>query len=156
MEYNHYCIFDKTTAMLRYVIFFTLLFPFAVNAQQMDTIRKGDTTIIHHKSTNENEIFTYVNRIPKAKYNVERYISKNFKYPIEAINEEHPDRVPVQVIINQDGGIDSIRLLKKVHPSLEKEIKRVVSSMPKWEPAYHEGRYVRAPYTIQIHITPKD
>ena len=72
------------------------------------------------------------------------------KYPKEA--EEHgiQGRVVLTMIIEQDGRVDNIRVVKSVHPLLDKEAIRVIKCLPKWLPGRKNGVPVRVKYSIPI------
>lgn len=136
--------------MLRYVIFFTLLSPLAVKAQQIDTIRKGDTTIIDNKSTGKQQVFTLVDKIPKPGYDVQEYINNNLVYPAKAKGNFISGKVIVKFIVRADGSIDSTIVVKAVSEDLDLEAIRIVKSMPEWNPGEKDGNKVDVYFSLPI------
>ena len=61
-------------------------------------------------------------------------------------------KVFVEFVIEKDGSITNVRVLRSVDPSLDKEAIRVVSSMPKWKPGKQRGKAVRVSYTVPINF----
>lgn len=56
----------------------------------------------------------------------------------------------VQFVIGKDGRIMNARVIKSVHPSLDKEALRVVNSMPRWTPGKQKGKPVSVTYTVPL------
>jgi TonB family protein len=81
------------------------------------------------------------------------YISKNFKYPSEARKKDISGRMLISFVVNEDGTVTDVIPLKKVHPLLDDEAMRVVTSMPKWIPGTQDGVPVKVRYTLPIVAT---
>lgn len=79
-----------------------------------------------------------------------RYILENIKFPVEAQETGLTGKVQVQFVVDLDGTLSQIKILRGVHPSIDQEVLRVIENSPKWEPAIQSGRYVRAMYGIII------
>lgn len=78
------------------------------------------------------------------------YIQNNIHYPeIDKKNKEQ-GTVYVQFVVNLDGSICNVVILKGVSETLDAEAVRVIKSMPKWTPANDNGKSVRGRYTIPI------
>lgn len=78
------------------------------------------------------------------------YLSKNIKYPVVAEENGVQGRVIVTFVVERDGSITDVQVVKSVDPSLDKEAKRVVSSMPNWIPGKQNGSAVRVKYTVPV------
>ena len=78
------------------------------------------------------------------------YISSNIRYPIVAKENGVQGRVIVSFIIEKDGSLNDIKVIKSVDPSLDKEAVRVAKSMPRWIAGRQNGRFVRVKYNIPI------
>lgn len=77
------------------------------------------------------------------KYTEKEWIRKHIIYPENYSPEEMGDGVEMTLIIEKDGTISSIIIDPPVHEELEKEVRRLINSMPKWIPAKHNGQKVR-------------
>ncbi len=64
-----------------------------------------------------------------------KFISKNLKYPPKAIIKEIEGTVYVKFVVEKDGKITNIKIVKSVDILLDTEALRVVKMMPKWKPA---------------------
>lgn len=78
------------------------------------------------------------------------YLSKEIKYPFEALNKKIQGRVIAQFVINEDGSISDIKLVRGVHEDLDNEAIRVIKAMPNWTPGKVDGKAVKVQYTLPI------
>lgn len=78
------------------------------------------------------------------------FLSQNIKYPAEAQKNGTQGRVSVQFIVNADGSISDIGILRGASPELDGEAVRVISSMPNWKPGMQKGKPVRVKYTVPV------
>lgn len=79
-----------------------------------------------------------------------KYIMENIKYPKQAMKEGIQGRVTVSFIVEKDGRVSNVRLLRSVQSALDKEAIRVVKSMPKWTPGKHNGKPVRVRFNLPV------
>lgn len=77
------------------------------------------------------------------------FIDQNLKYPAKARELEIEGTVTVKFIIERDGRITNVELLRGIDKELDEEAVRLVSSMPKWRPG-KIGRAVRQSYVLPI------
>ena len=56
----------------------------------------------------------------------------------------------VQFIINEEGDVVDVMVLKSISPLLDAEALRVVRGLPRWEPAFHEGENVKCLFRLPI------
>ncbi|MBO7436578.1 MAG: TonB family protein [Bacteroidaceae bacterium] len=80
------------------------------------------------------------------------FMRTNIKYPADAREQNIVGRVLVTFIINKDGSIQEPEVVKSVHPSLDAEAVRLISSMPNWKPGIHRGKPVRTKYTLPVNF----
>jgi len=78
------------------------------------------------------------------------YLSQNIKYPVVAEENGIQGRVVLTFVIERDGSITDVKVVKSIDPSLDAEAKRVIRSMPKWNPGKQSGAAVRVKYTIPV------
>jgi protein TonB len=79
-----------------------------------------------------------------------KYLSESVKYPKEASKDGIQGRVVVQFVVEKDGSISEVEVIKKVNEHLDAEAVRVVNAMPKWKPGKQKGENVRVKYTLPI------
>ena len=78
------------------------------------------------------------------------YLSNNIKYPVVAQENGVQGRVVVSFVVEKDGSITDVKVVRSVDPSLDKEAQRVVKSMPKWIPGKQNGSAVRVKYNVPV------
>lgn len=78
------------------------------------------------------------------------YLSQNTKYPVVAQENNVQGRVVVSFVVERDGSITDVRVVRSVDPSLDKEATRVVKSMPHWIPGKQNGSTVRVKYNVPV------
>lgn len=81
------------------------------------------------------------------------FISKNIKYPKEAINNNISGRVYIQFIVMEDGSLDGFRILRSIHPLLDEEAIRLFKeSNMDWNPGMINGNNVRVEFNLPINF----
>jgi TonB family protein len=85
-----------------------------------------------------------------------QWLSDNMNYPAAAAEEGFSGKVTVQFIVEKDGSITNVHVVRGKHPALDAEAKRVVSLMPKWNPGKNDGEPVRVTYNLPINFGIKD
>ena len=78
------------------------------------------------------------------------YISRVLKYPEEAKEDGIGGRVYLTFVVERDGSLTDIRVLRSAHPSLDNEAIRVVKTMPKWTPGEQNGKPCRVQFTLPV------
>ena len=81
-----------------------------------------------------------------------KFISKNLKYPTDAIDLEESGVVFVSFVVEKNGSITNVAALNKVFPSLEKEAVRLVRSFPTWIPGEVNLQKVRTRVQLPIRF----
>lgn len=78
------------------------------------------------------------------------YLSANIKYPLVCEENGIQGRVICSFIVEPDGSLSELKVVKSVHVSLDKEALRLLRSMPSWTPGQKDGAAVRVRYTVPI------
>lgn len=105
------------------------------------------------KHEEENKVFDIVEQqplFPGGPAALMKYLSENTKYPVVAQENGVQGRVTVQFVVEKDGSISDVHVLRGVDPSLDKEAVRVVKSMPRWTPGKQNGISVRVNYRVPV------
>jgi len=89
---------------------------------------------------------------PGGKGAMMQWISKTVVYPQTSIEMNEQGRVYVTFVVEKDGSISTIDVIRGVSPDLDKEAKRTIRKMPKWTPAKSNGRAVRSSYRLPINF----
>lgn len=81
-----------------------------------------------------------------------KYLSDNIKYPVIAQESGIQGRVICQFVVNRDGSIVDIEVVRSVDKSLDNEAIRVIERMPRWTPGKQRGKTVRVKYTLPVNF----
>lgn len=103
----------------------------------------------------ENVVFQVVETMPSfpgGDADLFKFLSDNVKYPVIAQENGIQGRVICQFVVNRDGSIVDVEVVRPVDPSLDKEAIRVIKSMPRWTPGRQRGKAVRVKYTLPVNF----
>ena len=101
----------------------------------------------------ETKIFTVVEQMPMypgGDAALMGYLRDNIHYPTVAAENGVQGRVVVGFVVERDGSITDVKVLRSVDPSLDREAMRVVKSMPRWTPGKQNGSAVRVKYQVPV------
>ena len=79
-----------------------------------------------------------------------KYIAKNLKYPVIAQENGIQGKVILRFVVNAQGHVENVKVLRSLDPYCDKEAIRVVKSLPQWIPGKQNGRNVPVYYTCPI------
>lgn len=79
-----------------------------------------------------------------------KWLSSNINYPPAAAEEGVSGKVTVRFIVEKDGSISNVEVLRGKHPALDAEAVRVIKKMPKWNPGRNNGQPVRVAYMLPV------
>ena len=102
---------------------------------------------------NKNRVYDVVEQMPSFPGGISglrTYLNQNIRYPAEAQENCVQGRVIVRFVVEKDGHISDVTVLRSVDPSLDKEAIRVVRNMPRWTPGKQEGEPVRVRYNVPV------
>ena len=126
---------------------------FEVNELESENIESDShNTTITEKEDNST-IYNGADEMPQfpgGPQAVFEYLSKSIRYPTDAKENGVQGKVLCSFVIERDGSISNVIVVKSIHPSLDKEAKRVISSMPDWIPGKQNGNFVRVRYTLPV------
>lgn len=103
-----------------------------------------------------NKVFTSVEKNPDFPGGLEafgRYLGKSIRYPAVARENNTQGRVIVQFVVERDGSLTDIKVLRGIGDGCDEEAVRVLKASPHWSPGIQNGRPVRCSYTVPISFT---
>ena len=101
----------------------------------------------------ENKVFEVVEQMPAfpgGDAALMKYLQENVHYPTIALENDVQGRVVVGFVVEKDGSITDVTVIKSQDPSLDREAARVVKSMPRWIPGKQNGSAVRVKYQVPV------
>lgn len=78
------------------------------------------------------------------------YLQKNLRYPAEASRANIAGRVFLSFVVNADGSLTDVQVLKGLGFGTDEEALRVIKAMPRWKPGRQAGRAVRVKFNLPI------
>ncbi|MFN2395112.1 MAG: TonB family protein [Bacteroidales bacterium] len=81
-----------------------------------------------------------------------KFLMENLRYPEEARNAGIQGTVFVSFIVEKDGSVSDVKVLRSVATSLDEEAMRVAKAMPAWKPGRQRGENVRVQYNLPIRF----
>ncbi|WP_276348284.1 M56 family metallopeptidase [Daejeonella sp. JGW-45] len=115
------------------------------SGQSPNTAKSGTTTDIKDFST--------VEVLPEFAGGMAgwgKYMQANLKYPEEAKKARVTGRVIMQFVVEKDGSLSEIKVLRGIGSGADEEATRVLANSPRWKPGIQEGRPVRVMYTMPV------
>jgi len=104
----------------------------------------------------EQEIFTVVESMPEfpgGMGQLMKYLAENIKYPPLAKESGIQGRVFINFVVEPDGSISNVKVLRGIGGGCDEEAVRVVEAMPKWKPGKQRGKPVRVSYNLPVKFT---
>ena len=104
-------------------------------------------------AASDNRIFDVVEQMPEFPGGMRaglEFMARNLKYPTKAQEAGKQGRVIVQFIVQKDGSLSDLHVLRPVDPWLDAEAIRVIGSMPKWKPGMQDGQAVAVKFNLPV------
>jgi TonB family protein len=124
----------------------------AIESDEISTTAEAPKAV-EIEQPKEDEIFTTVEYQPEFPGGIKEmygFIGKNLKYPSAAQRANVSGKVFVKFVVEKDGSLGDIQILKGIGFGCDEEAQRVSKSMPKWNPGKQNGRNVRVFFTMPI------
>jgi len=113
-------------------------------------------TVTPAASTQQDTVYQLVDQMPiypGGDDSLMKFLHHNIQYPpIDEGDDLAYSREVVSFVVNKDGTISDIKVLKSISRSFDKEIIRVISLMPRFTPGMLAGQPVRVRFLIPLHI----
>lgn len=140
----------KAIKLLWLVLAIVVVF-FACSSPSNDAVgAKGDS------NTPNKSVYTSVEKMPSFVGGHEKmveYLTNNIKYPEKSKSEGVAGKVMVNFVIDENGDIIDVKVIKGVNSDLDEEAVRVVSSMPNWIPGENGGEAVKVSMNLPISFS---
>lgn len=137
--------FSKTVFLKSILVLISLLY----------TLNTQSQTKSQYKSSETEEVFTIVEQMPSfpgGEKELYRFIGLTITYPVEAQVNNESGKIYVSFVVNTDGNLTDIRILRGISKSLNNEALRIVSLMPRWIPGTQGGTAVKVRFYLPIRF----
>ncbi|MBR6227207.1 MAG: TonB family protein [Bacteroidales bacterium] len=125
---------------------------FKLDSQPTKPAQKADVSKPDMKP-DKNGVYQICEQMPEFPGGVEAlmdFVAKNVVYPQEAMDKEISGRVYVSFVIEKDGSVNEVKVMKGIGGGCDDEAVRVIKAMPKWKPGKQDGKPVRVSYMMPI------
>jgi len=128
-----------------------------INAEvdQTEVIEEYVPVEVVEEDVQEQEIFQIVEEMPSypgGDQKLMEFVAKNIKYPQIARETGIQGRVFVGFVVEPDGSVSNVKVLRGIGGGCDEEAMRVVKSMPKWKPGKQRGKAVRVSYMLPVNF----
>ena len=142
------CLLFVVSALILLVI---VIAPASANAQD----KRGKTTQTRKDTATDDKVYEVCEQMPIFEGGdaaLLKYLRENLKYPDKTKDRGVQGRLVIGFIVEKDGSLTDVKVLRLVDIALDSEVLRVVKGMPKWIPGRQNGKRVRVRYLLPIHI----
>ena len=142
------CLLFAISTLVLLVIVFA---PAGANAQNKK-VKKART---HKDTTTDDKVYDVCEQMPTYEGGdaaLLKYLRENLKYPDNTKDRGVQGRLVIGFIVEKDGSLTDVKVLRPVDIDLDAEVLRLVKGMPKWIPGRHNGQRVRVRHLLPIHI----
>ena len=108
------------------------------------------------ESSDDDEVFVFVEEdpvFPGGMDSLYAFLGANIHYPAAAKKDSIEGLVFVQFVVEKDGSIYNIRVLRDIGGGCGEEVVRVIKMMPKWQPAKQRGTPVRCQFNLPVKFS---
>lgn len=128
-----------------------------INAEvdQTEVIEEYVPVEVEEEEVQEQEIFQIVEEMPAypgGDAKLMEFVAKNIKYPQIARETGIQGRVFVGFVVETDGSVSNVKVLRGIGGGCDEEAVRVVKSMPKWKAGKQRGKAVRVSYMLPVNF----
>lgn len=121
-----------------------------------EEIQMYDFEVTEEQEEEEEEIFVVVEDMPTFRggdvNKFREWVQQRIKYPQIAAENGIQGKVFIMFVVEPDGSVSNVTILRGVDPALDNEAKRVVESSPKWAPGKQRGAPVRVRFSITVNF----
>ena len=140
------CLLFAISALVLLVIVFV---PAGANAQN----KKVKKTQTHKETATDDKVYEVCEQMPTYEGGdaaLLKYLTDSVKYPELAKKHGVQGRVVIGFIVEKDGSLTDVKVLRHVDIALDAEALRVVKGMPKWIPGCQDEQLVRVRYNVPV------
>ena len=123
---------------------------FSISTEESLLILMEGLSTLGDKPENDS-IYQIVDEMPQypgGEAAMMKFVSENVKYPQEAKDKDIAGRVFVSFVVEKDGSVSTVKVMRGIGGGCDEEVVRVVKAMPKWKPGIKDGKPVRVSYMM--------
>jgi protein TonB len=108
-------------------------------------------------AVDEDRVYTVVEmpaEFPGGVSAMNLFLGNSLKYPKTAKKANVTGKVYAKFLVEKDGSISEVQVVKSLGHGCDEEAVRVIKSMPTWKPAHQRGKIVRSYYMLPVNFAP--
>lgn len=140
--------------ILSLTVYFLFLFVIGAKAQTTPPPVPPDVDLPQKADSSQ---FRPVEQVPEFPGGIEKfylYLKGHFRLPPNS--GEITGRVIVSFVVEKDGSLTDVKVVRGLSPDIDKEAIRVILNSPKWKPGIQNGKAVRVAYSVPIPVNGND
>jgi TonB family protein len=118
--------------------------------------KKPTEALVDSSNQVKSKLFLVVEEMPKflgGEKAMYKYIAENIKYPEKAKKDGIEGRVFVSFIVEKDGSVSEVELLRGIGSGCDEAALDVIRNMPQWNPGKQHGQPVRVQYRMPVKFS---
>ena len=118
-----------------------------------DTFKQGNLVSGQRFKDGQTYTYTVESQVPVFKGGMEqfyRFLARKIRYPLDAQREKISGKVFLSFVVEKDGSLSDINVVRSVFPSIDEEAVKVLKQSPNWIPGIHRGLPIRVKYNLPI------
>ncbi len=126
-----------------------------MDANKAENVEVQHVAVVDEVEVEEEEIFTVVEKqagYPGGAGEMYKFLRESIQYPAVARENNIQGKVIVKFVVERDGSISNVTVVRDIGGGCGAEAMRVIKSMPKWEPAKQQGRTVRSYFMLPVNF----
>lgn len=130
-----------------------IVFRLQQKGEEVEEIIAQAEPVSERKEIGSTDIYVVVEKqpeFPEGNAAMMKFLSDNINYPAEAQKKGIQGRVTTNFVVEKDGSLTDVTVVRGTDPLLDAEAVRVIQSMPKWKPGTQKGQKVRVRYTLPV------
>jgi protein TonB len=121
-----------------------------LNTDMSETEEEESPNAPEEEEVHKTRIVEEIPQFPGGPLEFIKWLTRNLKYPSSVERQRIQGKVVAEFIVNKDGSVTDVRVVKSLHPACDREALRVLRMMPRWTPGIENDQPCRTKVCIPI------
>lgn len=121
-----------------------------LNTDMSETEEEESPNAPEEEEVHKTRIVEEIPQFPGGPLVFIKWLTRNLKYPSSVERQRIQGKVVAEFIVNKDGSVTDVRVVKSLHPACDREALRVLRMMPRWTPGIENDQPCRTKVCIPI------
>lgn len=144
---------NQPVKKMRYALFLPIIAVVTITSANTSALKATPKVFQIEQTQPQDTTYTVVEQMPEfpgGQSALFEYLKNNITYPKSAKKDELEGKVILSFVVNKEGDVQEVKVIKGVRNDIDKEAIRVVQAMPKWKPGYQRGKNVNVSFNLPI------